>query len=291
MTDDRDQTAVELLQGAIDSHVHGAPDVVDRLMTVAELAEDAATYEMAGILLLNHYSDTTPQATIVDSLVDQVQVEGGLKLNRPVGGLNPDAVRVALDLGAVKIDMPTQHAANELRAKGKDPAEGIGAIEGGELRPVVHEILSMVADSPATIATGHLSGEEVEAVVTAALDHGIDRPVISHPTLASIDLPVETQVHLADHGAIVEYCYVNTTDVLQSHFDGWEPLSPSAILQQAAAVGPESAILATDFGQSRNPAPTAGLRQFIADALSFGFGDVEIRRMVSENPREVYGFA
>lgn len=291
MTDDREQTAVELLQGAIDSHVHGAPDIVDRLMTVVELAEDAATYEMGGLLLLNHYSDTTPQAAIVDSLFDDIQVEGGLKLNRPSGGLNPDAVRIALDLGAVKFDMPTQHAANELRAKGKDPAGGISVTEDGELRPVVHDILSIVADSSATIATGHLSSEEVEMVVTAALDHGIDRPVISHPTLPSIDLPVETQVHLADQGAIVEYCYVNTTTVLQSHFDGWEPLSPSAILQQAEAVGPESAILATDFGQSRNPAPAAGLLDFIADALSFGFGDAEIRRMVSENPREVYGFA
>lgn len=290
MKNSNTRTATELLDGAIDTHVHGAPDIFDRRMTVVEVAKDAAQCGMDGVLLLNHFSDTTPQAAIVDSLGDDITVKGGIKLNRPSGGLNPEAVRIAIELGAAKIDMPTQHAANELRAKGKNPDSGLTVMEDGDLRPEVHEILELVAESPATVATGHLSATEVVAVTEAAFDHGISHPVISHPTLASIDLPVENQVQLAEQGAVVEYCYINTTDILRSHYDGWEPSAPSDLLEQASKVGPESVILATDFGQPSNPKPSTGLRDFIADALEFGFSEQEIVQMTQKNPRRVYNF-
>lgn len=282
--------ADELLDGAIDAHVHGAPDVFERRMNVVELARDAAAQGMAGLLLLNHFSDTTPQAAIVEALVDDITVKGGLKLNHPAGGLNPEAVRIALELGAAKIDMPTQQAANELRAKGDDPKEGITVTAGDELRPAVHDILGLVGDTDATIATGHLSPREIRTVTAAALDHGIQQPVVSHPTLPSIDLPVDVQVHLAAQGAMIEYCYVTTTDVLSSHFEGWEPQAPADLLEQAHEVGPESVILATDFGQPGNPAPADGLREFVAAAIEFGFSEREVAQMVQENPRQVYGF-
>lgn len=290
MTNHTNRAASEILDGAIDPHVHGAPDIFERCMDVVEIARDARDCGMAGVILLNHFSDTTPQAAIVDSLFDDITVKGGLKLNRPAGGLNPDAVRIALELGTAKIDMPTQHAANEIEAKGEDPTGGLGVLRDNELRPEVHEILELVSNSEATVATGHLSPLEVRAVTEAAFEHGISHPVISHPMLASIDLPVETQVELAEQGAVIEFCYVNTTDVLRSHYDGWEPYVPSDILEQVAAVGPKSAILATDFGQRSNPKPTIGLQSFISDALEFGFSEAEVDQMVRKNPARVYGF-
>lgn len=290
MTNNTRQTAAELLDGAIDAHVHGAPDIFERRMDVLELARDAVDAGMAGILLLNHFSDTTPQAAIVDSLFDEITVKGGIKLNRPAGGINTEAVRTAIELGAAKIDMPTQHAANELEAKGKDPQQGISVMTDGNLHQEVHEILKLISQSEATVATGHLSAKEVQAVVEAAFDHEIPHPVVSHPVLASIDLPVEKQVRLAEQGAVIEYCYVNTTDVLTTHYEGWEPVPPSDVLEQVAAVGAESAILATDFGQPSNPNPSMGLQEFISDALAFGFTEAEITQMVIENPRRVYGF-
>jgi len=285
-----DTTPDNLLAGAIDAHVHGAPDTYERRMNVVELAHDAAEERMDGLVLLNHWSDTTPQAAIVNEVVEGTNVRGGIKLNRPVGGLNPDAVEIVVGLGAAKVDMPTQHAANELQAKGESPERGLTVLEDDQLRPEMHEILDIVADSQATVATGHLSPEEVVAVAEAAIDHGIEHPIVSHPTLPSIDLPVETQVSLASDGAMIEYCYVNTTTILASHYDGWTPLAPAELLEQAAEVGPESVILATDFGQPDNPAPTSGLREFIADALEFEFNEREIEQMIQDNPRKAYNF-
>ena len=291
MTADNSRAADQLLAGAIDAHVHGSPDVFERQMNVVELARDAADCGMAGLVLLNHFSDTTPQAALVETVVDGISVRGGLKLNHPAGGLNPEAVRIALELGAAKIDMPTQQAANELRSKGADPENGLSVTtDEGALRPAVHEILSLVSAADATVATGHLSPDELQMVVHAALDHGIQHPVVSHPTLPSIDLPVDVQTQLAERGAVLEYCYVTTTNVLTSHYENWEPFSPSELLAQAHTVGPESAILATDYGQPANPKPTTGLREFVEDALAFGFSDQEITRMVRENPRRVYNF-
>lgn len=290
-SDQQTQTATDsLIDGAIDCHVHGAPDIVPRLMSVVEVARDGERAGLDGVLLLNHYSETVSQAVIVDEVVDDITVRGGIKLNRPAGGLNPDAVEIATQLGAAKIDMPTQHAANELAVKGKDPDEGVSVMEDGELRPEVHEILDIVEASDATVATGHLSAEEAVAVAEAALDHGIEHPVVSHPELASIEVPVDEQKQLADEGAIMEYCYINTTDILDAHFDDWTPYPPEDILEQAKEVGPESVILATDFGQESNPAPSEGFRSFIRDALEFGFNEDEVETMVKENPRRVYNF-
>jgi len=285
------QTAVDrLLDGAIDAHVHGAPDIVPRLMTVVEVARDGQQAGLDGVLLLNHYSETTSQAAIVDEVVDDIMVRGGIKLNHPVGGLNPDAVEVVTELGAAKVDMPTQHAANEFEVKGKDPEDGVSVMADGELKPEVHKILDIVAASDATVATGHLSAEEAVAVAEAALDHGINHPVISHPELASIGVPIEDQKRLADEGAVVEYCYINTTDVLHGHFDDWTPYAPEDLLEPAREVGPESVILATDFGQESNPAPSEGFRSFVGDALEFGFSEDEVETMLKDNPRRVYNF-
>lgn len=271
-------------EGCIDAHVHAAPDVSPRRMGAVELARAAREAGMAGLVLLNHFSDATPQAAIVDGVVEGIEVRGGVKLNRPLGGVNPDAARTALDLGAVKVDLPTQDAMNELAQRGRSPARGVPVMDDGGLRPAVREVIALVADSDAALATGHLAPGEVEAVADAALDAGVDPVIVSHPEHPHIELPVESQVDFADRGALVEYCYVSTTAVL-------EEAPVDAVLDQAAAVGPDSAILATDFGQPENPPPPEGMRAFVEDALDYGFAPDEVRTMVRDNPRRAYGFA
>lgn len=46
---------------------------------------------------------------------------GGLCLNHPVGGLNPDAVETSLKLGAKVIWLPTNTAENHYRKTAKTP--------------------------------------------------------------------------------------------------------------------------------------------------------------------------
>jgi len=257
---------------------------------VVAVAREARDAGMGGFVLVNHFSETAGQAAVVDRIVDGIEVKGAIKLNRPVGGLNPDAVETVLELGAAKVDMPTQQSTNELAFCGEDPSEGVETTRDGALRDDAHEILDLVAEYGGTLATGHLSPDEIETVVEAAVDHGVEDVVVSHPELPSVDLPLERQVALAERGAMMEYCYVTTTDVLHDHYEIDAPLAPSDVLGMAEQVGPDSVMLATDFGQPENPSPPEGMGSFIADAVDYGFTDDEISRMVRGNARAVYGF-
>ncbi len=58
---------------------------------------------------------------------------------------------------------------------------------------------------------------------------------------------------------------------------------------EIAAIGFESTILATDFGQSSNPTPTEGMRDFISGLLELGFNSKEIDRMARQNPAWILG--
>lgn len=96
-----------LLQGACDTHVHFAPDIVPRLLSGPQLAAEARELGMRAILLKNHYCPTYLTASAIDEMFPGLRVFGGLVLNAACGGLNPDAVRCALRMGAKEIWMPT----------------------------------------------------------------------------------------------------------------------------------------------------------------------------------------
>ncbi|MEG4320899.1 MULTISPECIES: DUF6282 family protein [unclassified Microcoleus] len=80
------------IEGAIDFHVHSSPDVIPRRLDDFEVAESAARSHMKAVVLKNHYASTAARAVLVNKIVPQIQVFGGIVLNRAIGGLNPDAV-------------------------------------------------------------------------------------------------------------------------------------------------------------------------------------------------------
>ena len=84
-----------LVRGAVDYHVHVAPDFVSRRITDIELARRCLETGQAGFGLKSHYTSTAERAQVVAAAVPGVLVLGTITLNRSVGGLNPLAVEVA----------------------------------------------------------------------------------------------------------------------------------------------------------------------------------------------------
>ena len=100
--------ARELLQGAIDIHVHFAPDpYAERRLTADVLVQNARTAGLAGLVLKSHEYPTQPLAWLLDRQNDDINVYGGLALDHGVGGLNMEAVSVSLSIGAKVVWMPT----------------------------------------------------------------------------------------------------------------------------------------------------------------------------------------
>src|SRR4029453_974401 len=134
---DRDRTPTArgraLVCGAVDYHVHVAPDFVARRISDIELAGRCLETGQAGFGLKSHYISTTERARVVAAVVPGVVVLGTITLNRSVGGLNPLAVEVAARQGARIVWFPTVSAVNEqhevLAAAPEGKAPGWGRLE------------------------------------------------------------------------------------------------------------------------------------------------------------------
>jgi hypothetical protein len=286
--------ALELLKGAYDLHVHSGPDVMPRKLDDLEMAERLQKVGMKGYGIKSHYFCTAERAKLINKLNPGFNAIGAIALNNSVGGLNPLAVEMAGRDGAKIVWMPTFDAANEqehfkgnkhdklpywaklqmeLIEQGKTQSS-ITILENGSLKSSVHDILDGIAQYNMILATGHLSIEEIFAIVHAAKEHNVKKIVITHPNFPSINLSKEQQKQLADLGAYMEYCFTTP----HSQKTTWEE-----VYEQIRYVGPQSCLLSTDLGQPNGPYPDEGLRIFAENLLSNGFSIEEVKRMTVEN--------
>ena len=289
--------ARDLLRGAVDLHIHAAPDIVPRLMNDLELARSAADAGMAAIVLKSHHMPTADRAQIAQGVVPGVKLFGGLALNVPCcGGLNPEAVKVALRMGARIVWLPTLSAANHIERTRERVTGNLGVMsqgfasrpapvldDDGHVRPELQEILSLIAQSEAILATGHLSVPEINAVVDAAVAAGVRRILVNHPELWLIGMGVDEQRKLAAKGVMFERCIRSVTS------KGAEPSSPQFIADQIKAVGVQSTVMATDYGQVDSPPPADGLLWYIERMLECGISPQDIDLMVRVNPKRLLG--
>jgi hypothetical protein len=295
------ERARELLRGTYDTHMHISPDVVERIIDDISLAKKFQDLGMAGFVLKSHYGSTAERAAVVRAAVPGVDVLGAIALNRAVGGINPLAVEIAAREGARTVWLPTVDSVNEshereARAGAKVPVwvklqldlreQGIEippvpvVDDHGVLLPEVYEVLGMIARHEMCLATGHLSRDEIFAVVDAAVDAGVETIVITHPEFPSQDLSVEDQNALAGKGALLERCFT-TPHTGKVTWERWT--------RNIRATGPERSVLSTDLGQVFNPPVQDGMALMVDRLLDAGFSEEEIYVMAVVNTRLVAG--
>lgn len=286
--------AKDLLEGAIDMHVHALPDALNRSCDCVDLIEEGRRRGLKGILIKDHTTVTSDRAFILNKLYPDITTYGAIALNYPVGGLNPTAVDAAVKLGAVQVYMPTYCSANHVSKWGPgaaplaypfpSDAKGISLLdEEGKLVPEVGQILEIIASSDVILGTGHISVREILPLLRLAKELGVRKMLVTHASMKLIGMSISEQMEAVRLGAHMEHCYVVTTKGLASK----GMTSIDEIAEQIKKIGPESCIMSTDFGQTSNPSPLEGFEEFIAQMLDLGFTDREVRRMVKENPSSV----
>jgi Family of unknown function (DUF6282) len=297
-----DQDTIDgLLVGAIDTHIHSAPDVLPRKFNDLELAQRFKARRMAGFVLKSHYICTADRATLVNQIVPEIQAFGAIALNNSVGGLNPLALDIAGRLGNKVVFLPSVDNANELenisgqRDESKLPywmsiaremrALGIAGswlnvTEDGVVTPAARQCLEIIAKHDMVLATSHIRPAEVLPVVKAAKEVGVQRIVITHPEFPTTLLSIPQQQELARLGVYFERCFTtpNTGKI------AWEQ-----VYANIRQVGPETTILATDLGQTTAPYPDEGLGMFAAKLLDNGFSEAEVRTMVRDHAAQLLG--
>ncbi|GAA4492866.1 DUF6282 family protein [Actinoallomurus oryzae] len=291
-----------LVEGAYDTHIHVAPDVMERRIDDIDLARRFADVGMAGFVLKSHYVPTAERAQVVRKVVPEVRALGAITLNGSVGGLNPSAVEIAGRLDTRVVWMPTVDSRNQRDSRAQDPAgakppmwaalqddlrsagieppavDVVGA--DGTVTEAVRDVLTVVAKHGMTLATGHLNAAEIVAVAEAAFDAGVRRVVVTHPEFTSQRLPVDVQRRLAERGALLERCFTTAHTGKVT----WRRL-----LDNIRAVGPEHSVLSSDLGQPFNPPVEDGLAIMADTLLEDGFSEKEIQVMAVANSRRVAG--
>ena len=288
---------LELLQGAVDIHIHHGPDLYPRIQDAFELAQDAKAAGMRGVCLKTHNFPTAPMALLTRKHVPGIDIFGSITCNLEVGGVNPSAVEAAIKYEARQIWLPTIDSTNHALVTGSVGQHGRGlTIKGGlsdyarkkprlfllddegNLAPALHEIFSMVADADIILNLGHISFKEMTAIVPAAQRAGVKRIICDHPFFSCLSLGQQSE--LADQGVWINF----TAGELLPR---WWRVSVADFAAAIRNVGVPRAVISSDCGQLHNPPMVEALRITCQLLLEEDFTADEIKRLLHHHPAEL----
>lgn len=272
-----------VMQGIIDMHIHAGPDVRARKLDDFELMEASVQRGVRAIVLKSHNVPTADRAYLVNRVAAEKYPDvkftafGGLCLNRPVGGLNPDAVETSLKLGAKVIWLPTNTAENHYRKNGKEPSKGVVVTRDGKVVDELQDIFALVKQYNAVLATGHIGAEECFPVVEAARAAGVKKIVITHPEFWVVGMTPEQQADIVrKYDVLLESVYAQPVN-------GSYKINIPDNIAAMKAIGPEHFVISTDSGQTVNPYWYESYTTYFK-AVSEVFTSEQVRRMTHDNP-------
>lgn len=280
------------VQGAADLHCHPFPDLFPRLGDDFDIVRAARDAGMKAIVLKCHHENTVSRAYLVQRVIPEIRVYGGIVLNYYVGGLNPAAVEASLRLGGKEVWMPTvdggYHAevhggtgGYDSQKGGRSQAEGIWVVDkDGKLRPEVKEILEMVAQYGAILGTCHLAPREIVALVREARDVGVEKIVITHPYFRVPNFDLDTLEEVARMGAMPEFGYCTVSPA-------WHYAAVEKVVESIKRIGASRCLLVSDTGQRHNPLPHEALRVFAQTVFEKGIEQADVERMIAQNPLDL----
>jgi len=283
----------DILVAAYDIHIHAAPDVVPRACDLMELGQKAVKARMRGLLIKDHCTSTVGRVSALNTFFNgKCRFFSAICLNPPVGFLNPVAVEAALRAGVNVIYFPTYAAANHIGiwGAGKPPTafplpggfKGISILDNNEnLVKESLDIIKLIAEYDAVLATGHLSPREGLLLIREARRMGVKRLLITHASESVTHYKLEEQQEAASLGALIEHSYFAATELCPNQ------TSIEEIAFQIKNLGCEHIILSSDLGQVGNPDPVEGFALFVNELVSLGFSREEIDLMIRENPRKL----
>jgi hypothetical protein len=283
--------------GAIDVHVHANPDVFGRNMDDLDVARLAKAKGMRGIVLKNHVSETASRAALLMRVVPELEVWGGITLNKAVGGVNPDAVEWMHRMygGRGKfVWLPTFEADKHVRTLAKADARGLVVAPGGRVTPEMEAILKIIARANLVLATGHVHADEVIAVVRRARELGIRNILINHALTNVPGLSLAQAKQLAEMGAMIEIAFLHFRagpNASLPFLTYWTQVNAKNVALAVKTIGAHNLVLSSDVGQSGNMSHPEALEMAIAEIKVEGVSDVDIDLMLRKNPARLLGLS
>lgn len=270
-----------------DLHVHAAPDISARRGDDRQILRWYRDAGFTGCVLKGHYDATVGRAAAAGAGLG-LKVYGGQALNQHVGGLNPAAVAAALTMGARVIWMPTadahtQAAAGRPRLCCQQPRLSTTTYAIPPIDPSsaerVRQILALIADADAVLASGHLSTAEVAWLLPEARQAGVRRLLLTHP---SYTVPAMSAAEAAQLAATGAYAEVTAYQLL--HQPGCTAAGLAAFI---TTVGYPRVVLSSDAGQPDSPAPPEALHRLIEALTAEGLDQQALVACASDIPEQL----
>ncbi len=256
----------------VDFHVHSGPSLAPRHSHDPETLETARAAGIATFVLKAHEGSSAERAELLGP-----EAVGGVVLNSPVGGANPDAVAVAARFGARVVWLPTisspTHVAAcerpELAAHRDISFRTVPVVTDGTLRGEWLEVFDEVARHDLVLASGHLSMDEAVVTLSEARRRGVDRLVVNHPGLAFLGWRDEHAETFRTLGAHLEI------GVLADLLAG--PNGPTTE-DLIAGYPHELLVFGSDLGHRDYPPIATGIRSWV-ERLDPLLGDAGLERV------------
>ena len=272
------------LQGIVDIHAHADPDKTSRSVDFLELAKMYQDRGVRGMVIMNHFDPTAGQAYLARKHAPDLEIFGGIVLNRLVGGMNSAAVEhfIRVEGGYGKIVyMPTLDSENEIR-QSKPGQPFVRISRDGLLLAEVLDMLDLIAKHELILSTGHSSPEEILLLTREAKERGIEKVLVTNPMYWAIDMGVEQMAEAAQLGAYIEFIY----------FSVGKPGATVTMEDYAnaiKAIDPKHCILSSCGGQGWMPIHTFAWQELFRGMQENGLADQAIDLMAKTNPARLLG--
>ena len=248
---------MSVIDGMVDFHVHSAPSLAPRHSHDQDTLVEARAAGVSKFVLKAHEGSSAERAALLGK-----EAVGGVVLNSPVGGANPDAVAVAAALGARVVWLPTisspAHIAAsqnpELSAHRGIAFREVSVVEDGSVRDEWADVFDEVARNDMVLASGHLTMDEAVVALETARQRGVQRMMVNHPGLPFLGWRDEHLEQFRMLGAHLEIGVL--ADILAG--------DPGPRTEDLVASYPhELLVFGSDLGHRDYPPIATGIREWV----------------------------
>jgi hypothetical protein len=149
----------------------------------------------------------------------------------------------------------------------------------GSTEASVRQIVDLIAEADAVLATGHLSTAEIAWLLPVARAAGVRRLLITHPGYTVPAMSATEAAELTAHGA-----YAEITAFQLLHQRG---CSASRLADFVRAVGTDRIVLSSDAGQPDSPPPPEALSELLESLVREGLDRGALTACASELPERL----
>ena len=290
-----EQDVDDILTNSFDIHAHGGSDPFERILLEDDVAYDCTDAGMRAIVFKTWYTPSASRNALVRKLTGiyaeenglrPVEVFGGVTLNYPQGGLNPDAVRKCLGFPGMKyVWMPMVDSYHHRRVV-YDDWSGYGLTFLDEKRrvlPEAKEIMKIVADNDLVLASGHYPFDDTYILFQEARELGVKRLEVIHPAHIHSKHSIEQMQKQAELGAKLMVSALGA-QAFPLHESG--PLYAARMIKE---VGAQNCVYGGDLGQLQNFPHLVANRWMIKLLLAYGCTRDELYQVFQVTPAKHIG--